>query len=114
VLFRSKLQEAQSKYKVLAETEQPFNSTGRYPTSRYSLLEIELLTGRTHQIRVHAAHIGCPISGDPVYGDGAKGDGGPMRLHARSLALTLPDGRIIRAEAPLPPGWPAGPGPESR
>lgn len=67
-------------------------------------------TGRTHQIRVHAAHIGCPIAGDPVYGDGA----GPMRLHARSLAITLPDGRVIRAEAPLPPGWPAAPGPESR
>lgn len=59
-------------------------------------------TGRTHQIRVHAAHIGCPIAGDPVYGGGA----GPMMLHARALAITLPGGAIIRVLAPLPPGWP--------
>jgi tRNA pseudouridine65 synthase len=43
-----KLQEAQSKYRVIRESEQPFDSTGRYPTSRYSLLEVEHLTGRTY------------------------------------------------------------------
>ncbi len=64
-------------------------------------------TGRTHQIRVHAAHIGCPIAGDPVYGDSI----GPMRLHARALAIALPDGRIIRAQAPMPPNWPPLPQP---
>jgi tRNA pseudouridine32 synthase / 23S rRNA pseudouridine746 synthase len=79
------------------------------------LVEFRPETGRTHQIRVHAAHIGCAIAGDPIYGNGSEnGNAGPMRLHARSLALTLPDGRVIRAEAPLPPGWPGGPGPESR
>jgi tRNA pseudouridine32 synthase/23S rRNA pseudouridine746 synthase len=61
-------------------------------------------TGRTHQIRVHAAHIGCPIAGDPVYGTG----GGPMRLHARALTISLPDGEQLAAQAPLPPGWPPG------
>lgn len=67
---RSKrLQEAQTKYRVLAEVEIPFNSTGRYPTSRYSLLEVELLTGRTHQIRRHLAHIRHYIIGDKKHGD---------------------------------------------
>ncbi|GMQ23742.1 tRNA pseudouridine(65) synthase TruC [Algoriphagus sp. oki45] len=64
-----KLQEAQSKYKVKAKAEIPFNSTGRYPTSRYSLLEVELLTGRTHQIRRHLAHIRHYIIGDKKHGD---------------------------------------------
>jgi tRNA pseudouridine65 synthase len=65
----NKLQEAQSKYRVLLESEQPFDSTGRYPTSRYSLLEVELLTGRTHQIRRHMAHIRHYILGDRKHGD---------------------------------------------
>lgn len=64
-----KLQEAQTKYRVLAESEIPFNCTGRYPTSRYSLLEVELLTGRTHQIRRHLAHIRHYIIGDKKHGD---------------------------------------------
>lgn len=65
-------------------------------------------TGRTHQIRIHAAHIGCPIAGDPVYGDGV----GPMRLHAQSLAITLPDGS--RLAVSCDPDWASAPGPESR
>jgi tRNA pseudouridine65 synthase len=64
-----KLQEAQTRYKVIAESEIPFNSTGRYPTSRYSLLEVDLMTGRTHQIRRHLAHIRHYIIGDKKHGD---------------------------------------------
>lgn len=64
-----KLQEAQTRYKVIAESEIPFNSTGRYPTSRYSLLEVDLMTGRTHQIRRHLAHIRHYIVGDKKHGD---------------------------------------------
>ncbi len=64
-----KLQEAQTRYKVLAETEIPHNSTGRYPTSRYSLLEVDLMTGRTHQIRRHLGHIRHYIIGDKKHGD---------------------------------------------
>jgi tRNA pseudouridine65 synthase len=65
----NKLQEAQTRYRVLAESEIPYNSTGRYPTSRYSLLEMDLLTGRTHQIRRHLAHIRHYIIGDKKHGD---------------------------------------------
>lgn len=64
-----RLQEAQTGFGVLAETEIPFNSTGRYPTSRYSLLQIDLHTGRTHQIRRHLAHIRHYIIGDKKHGD---------------------------------------------
>ncbi|WP_017667749.1 RNA pseudouridine synthase [Sandarakinorhabdus sp. AAP62] len=74
------------------------------------LVEFRPETGRTHQIRVHAAHIGCPIAGDPVYGDGI----GPMRLHARSLAIALPDGQRLAVSCDPPAGWPISPDPESR
>jgi tRNA pseudouridine65 synthase len=62
-------QEAQTRFRVFAECEIPFNSTGRYPTSRYSLIEVDLLTGRTHQIRRHLAHIRHYIIGDKKHGD---------------------------------------------
>ncbi|MBR0108589.1 MAG: RluA family pseudouridine synthase [Pyramidobacter sp.] len=79
----------------------------------FSLAEVHLLTGRTHQIRVHMNHIGHPLLGDVKYGDfGTKGQlkslgvRRPM-LHARSLTLTrLPDflsyleGTAFRAPAP--------------
>jgi 23S rRNA pseudouridine955/2504/2580 synthase len=74
----------------------------------YSLLEAELKTGRTHQIRVHLAHLGFPIAGDDKYGDfdlnktlarqGLK----RMFLHACRLGLTHPvSGRAVTYEAPL-------------
>jgi len=71
-----------------------------------SLLELELDTGRTHQIRVHMASIGHPVIGDPVYGPATRSS--PMRLegqllHAVRLALAHPvDGRPMQFEAPLP------------
>ncbi len=80
------------------------------------LVEFRPETGRTHQIRVHAAHIGCPIAGDPVYGNGVAdrgSPGAPMRLHARSLVIPLPDGSAIRALADPPSGWPAPPAPRN-
>jgi len=73
----------------------------------WTLLELDLVTGRTHQIRVHLDAIGHPVAGDPVYGTGTsrRGPAGLERLflHSWRLELTSPSsGRLIRAEAPLP------------
>jgi 23S rRNA pseudouridine1911/1915/1917 synthase len=73
----------------------------------WTLLELDLVTGRTHQIRVHLEAIGHPVAGDPVYGTGTarRGPGGLQRLflHSWRLELTSPSsGRLIRAETPLP------------
>ncbi|HET7182168.1 MAG TPA: RluA family pseudouridine synthase, partial [Candidatus Limnocylindrales bacterium] len=73
----------------------------------WTLLELDLVTGRTHQIRVHLEAIGHPVAGDPVYGTGTsrRGPDGLERLflHAWRLELTSPStGALIRAEAPLP------------
>jgi 23S rRNA pseudouridine1911/1915/1917 synthase len=73
----------------------------------WTLLDVDLVTGRTHQIRVHLDAIGHPVAGDPLYGTGTsrRGPDGLERLflHAWRLELNAPsDGRLIRAEAPLP------------
>ena len=73
----------------------------------WSLLEVDLLTGRTHQIRVHLASIGHPIAGDPVYATGAarRGPEGLTRLFLHSWRIefaAVTGERLIRAEAPLP------------
>lgn len=70
-----------------------------------ALLEVALLTGRTHQIRVHLAYIGAPLVGDTVYGF-RKGKRGPGRqfLHAARLCFDHPrSGERLCFEAPLPP-----------
>ncbi len=82
-------------------------ASGREGT--WSLLELDLVTGRTHQIRVHLASIGHPVAGDPVYATGRarKGPDGLERLflHAWRLELAAPTGdRLIRVMAPLPVG----------
>lgn len=81
----------------------------------YSLLDVTIKTGRTHQIRVHLAHAGHPIVGDDKYGDfalnkqWARGEGlagvrfERMFLHARRLAFDHPaSAERITLEAPLP------------
>ena len=68
----------------------------------YSLLEVEPVTGRTHQIRVHLAAIGHPIIGDAVYGRASKLLGRQF-LHAHRLGFRMPaSGREIEFESPLP------------
>ena len=90
-----------------------FNLLRKY--GNFALLEAELKTGRTHQIRVHLASSGFPIVGDDKYGDFAlnkqlqkAGDGHAafkrMFLHAFRLSFTHPlSGEAVSVEAPLPP-----------
>jgi 23S rRNA pseudouridine955/2504/2580 synthase len=71
----------------------------------FSLLEVQLLTGRTHQIRVHLAHAGHPIVGDDKYGDFALNRQLKQRLllHAARLAFRHPvTGESMKLESPLP------------
>lgn len=68
-----------------------------------SLLEVRILTGRTHQIRVHMAHLGVPVAGDAVYG-GAKRVPAPRQmLHAWRLSVPHPaTGETLSFESPFP------------
>jgi len=83
----------------------PVQFFGRIAT----LIEADIHTGRTHQIRVHAAHVGHPVAGDAKYGDAAfnetmRGYGlERMFLHAHSLSFEWPGGGgPFSASAPLP------------
>ena len=73
-------------------------------TSKVSLLEVELETGRTHQIRVHLSSIGNPVVGDEIYGGNRKNF--TLRrqfLHAQKLRFEHPrDGSVCEFESPLP------------
>ena len=76
----------------------------------YTLLEAQLKTGRTHQIRVHLSHVGFPIAGDDKYGDFpknkelAKQGLKRMFLHAASMRITHPvTGEPLQLQAELPP-----------
>jgi len=71
-----------------------------HATQSGSLLEIELETGRTHQIRVHLSAIGHPLAGDWLYGE--RNAARPM-LHAAEIEMTHPlTGEPLRVAAPLP------------
>jgi tRNA pseudouridine32 synthase/23S rRNA pseudouridine746 synthase/23S rRNA pseudouridine1911/1915/1917 synthase len=74
---RQKGKLAETGYKVLKESNQN------------SLVEIDLRTGRKHQIRVHFADLGCPVVGDKKYGTGVKGIK-RLALHAGSMTITHP------------------------
>lgn len=71
-------QEAKLRYRLVAATQ------------RYYLLEIELLTGRHHQIRAQLAAVGCRIRGDLKYGYPRSNRNGGIHLHARYLAMDHP------------------------
>ena len=74
-------------------------------SQNYYLLEVELKTGRHHQIRCQLAKIGCPIKGDLKYGFPRSNPGGSICLHARSVSFTHPVSKeVISLEAPVPEG----------
>ena len=73
----------------------------------WTLLELDLVTGRTHQLRVHLEAIGHPVAGDRVYGTGTSRRGPDelvrMFLHAWRLEFVSPtSGRLVRVAAELP------------
>ena len=80
-----------------------FKVLGRYK-NKYTLLQINLETGRTHQIRVHLSHIGYPIIGDEVYSNGKnEWNVSGQCLHAWKLEFNHPiTGKKISLEAEIP------------
>jgi 23S rRNA pseudouridine1911/1915/1917 synthase len=69
-----------------------------------SLVEIDLQTGRTHQIRVHFSHLGHPVLGDTLYGEDKRPAGLTRQfLHAAAISFTSPDGSEHTVTSPLPP-----------
>lgn len=70
--------EARLKYKLIKVTD------------RYFLIEVQLLTGRHHQIRAQLSAIGCPIKGDLKYGSPRSNKDGSISLHARQITFTHP------------------------
>ncbi len=96
-------------FRTLARSERPF-SVGRYPTSRYALVEATTRTGRYHQVRRHLNHIHHPVIGDNRHGDYrhnryVREQLGCARLllHAAALSMIHPyTGAPLRIEAPIP------------
>ena len=69
----------------------------------YTLVELQLETGRTHQIRVHMAYIGHPVAGDPLYGPRKTLKGHGQFLHAKTLGFTHPTtGELVEFTAEEP------------
>ena len=72
-------------------------------SDNYYLLEVDLKTGRHHQIRCQLAKMGCPIKGDLKYGAKRSNPDGSISLHARSISFTHPVSKQpIEAVAPVP------------
>ena len=89
-------QSAITHWRGLATTEQPV-AISRYPSARYSLVEMQPQTGRKHQLRRHLAHLRHPIIGDTAHGDLRQNRGAAehfgmdrLMLHASELSLTHP------------------------
>jgi 23S rRNA pseudouridine1911/1915/1917 synthase len=74
-------------------------------SQNYYLLEVDLKTGRHHQIRCQLAKMGCPIKGDLKYGSPRSNPDGSICLHARTVQFVHPVSKeMIRLTAPVPEG----------
>jgi len=91
VVEQKQAQEAVTSFNTITKFELPF-SDGRFPTSRYSLIELKPKTGRKHQLRRHMKHISHPIIGDVKYGKGS---------HNRLFQETLNSHRLLLAATEL-------------
>lgn len=88
--------EARTHYRMVAEW------------SGFSLVQLTLETGRTHQIRVHLASIGHPVAGDTLYGGQSIPGLAGQALHAGRIRFIHPmSGELLCLEAPLPEDWAA-------
>lgn len=106
-----KIQEAITDFRLIQSFEIPFDTTGRYPTSRYSLLEAYPKTGRTHQIRRHLAHARHYIVGDKKHGNNkqnhffqAQFGLDHLLLHGQKLEIfhpVLQKKLVLEAEIPV-------------
>jgi len=75
-------------------------------TDRYFLLEVELYTGRHHQIRCQLSHMGCPIKGDLKYGAKRSNPDGGISLMARRIQFIHPVKKTeVDVTAPVPDSW---------
>lgn len=109
-LFKYLTPEGERRVRVSAEGKQAHSVVRLVKRwQRFSLLEVELKTGRTHQIRVHLAHLGFPLCGDDKYGDfplnkALEQEGlRRMFLHAAHLSFVHPlTGEPIVLQSPLP------------
>ena len=99
VITRGVRREAVTVYRTLASFDSAVSRSGRY-----TLVEAEPQTGRTHQIRVHLAFLGFPVVADAVYGKKKNALGLSRQfLHAWKITFTLPhDGHAVNFVAPLP------------
>ncbi len=98
---QNKVYAARSPGKETKKASLRYRLLGR--SERYFFLEVELLTGRHHQIRAQLAAVGCHVKGDLKYGSARSNPGGGIHLHARSLAFTDPKtGKEILVTAPPP------------
>lgn len=104
------VQDAVTYFETLMRTEVPF-AVGKHPTSRYSLVKLNPLTGRMHQLRKHMAHILHPIIGDRPHGCNKQNrffkerfDMMQMMLHAVELGFAHPvSAKVMVITAPFRP-----------
>jgi len=89
-----KEQDALTLYKTIARTEVDI-PVGPYEKSRYSLVEIDLKTGRTHQIRRHFAHLRHPLVGDTTYGDGRHNQMFRDKFNSHRLMLAAVELKLL-------------------